>query len=111
MHSAKRWLLLAVLGLSGLLYAAGDGDLTAIVDSAVRHNPGLKSAEAQLEAARSGWREAQAQRLPMLSARSQWTRGDNPVYVFGSLLEQGRFGANNFAIDSLNHPSDLSNVQ
>ena len=100
-----------VLLFSGFLNAAETMDLASAVSAALAHNYGLKAAEAQVDAARAGLREAEAQRLPMLSARSQWTRGDNPVYAFGSLLEQGRFGPDNFAIDSLNHPSDLSNIQ
>lgn len=85
--------------------------LSTAVDAVLSHNSGMKAAEAQVRQAEAGQREAQAMRLPMLSARSQFTRGDQPVYVFGSLMEQGRFGPQNFAIDALNHPGDLSNIQ
>jgi outer membrane protein TolC len=33
-----------------------------------------------------------------------WQRGDQPVFVFSSLLSSRQFAAENFAIDSLNHP-------
>src|ERR1035437_386250 len=85
--------------------------LATAVDSVLAHNAGLKAAQSQIRAAEAGRRETQAMRFPMLSARSQFTRGDHPVYVFGSLMEQGRFGPQNFAIDALNHPGELSNIQ
>ena len=37
--------------------------------------------------------------------------GNNPVYVFGALLTQRQFSAQNFAIDSLNRPDPLNNFQ
>src|SRR5678816_4635335 len=33
------------------------------------------------------------------------------LLVFGTLLEQGRFGPENFAIDSLNHPNAINNFR
>lgn len=84
--------------------------LTALADAALARSPGLKAAQAQREAARSGLSAARMHRLPRLSAQSNWTRGDQPVFVFGSLLQQGRFTASNFALNSLNDPSYLSNI-
>ncbi len=103
--------LIASLLIAVPLMAAELPDLASLTNAVLAHNSGLKAAQAQMDSANAGLREAKSQRLPMLSARSQWTRGDNPVYVFGSLLEQGRFGADNFAVDSLNHPADLSNIK
>jgi outer membrane protein len=40
-----------------------------------------------------------------------WTRSDNPVFVFGSLLTQHQFGTQNFQIGSLNNPDFLNNFQ
>ena len=93
------------------LLAADLSGLGTAVDAVLAHNSGMKAAEAQVRQADAGRRETEALRLPMLSARSQVTRGDQPVYVFGSLMEQGRFGPQNFAIDALNNPGDLTNVQ
>jgi outer membrane protein TolC len=39
------------------------------------------------------------------------TTSNNPVFVFGSLLEQGRFGVNNFELSSLNNPDVLTNFR
>lgn len=55
--------------------------------------------------------EARAGYLPHVDATESWTRGDQPVYVFGSLLNQRRFGAPDFAIDALNHPDALANYR
>jgi outer membrane protein TolC len=46
-----------------------------------------------------------------LIATSSFTRSNNPVFVFGSLLEQGQFGPENFAINSLNHPDAINNLR
>jgi outer membrane protein TolC len=39
------------------------------------------------------------------------TRGNNPVFVFGSLLEQSRFGPQNFLLSSLNNPAPITNLR
>ena len=65
---------------------------------------GRQLADAQLQEARTG-------RWPSLQANETFTRSNNPVFVFGTLLEQGRFGPENFAIDSLNHPNAVNNFR
>lgn len=98
--------------LPGLLFAAAESQgMVAAVEAALAHSPQLKSADARVREAGLGRREALATRWPALSMRSQFTRSDNPIFVFGSLLEQSRFGPRNFAIDSLNNPGDLSNIK
>ena len=94
--------------------AAGSGEaltLSEAVEIALAKNPltrvaaaGRQLADAQLSAAR-------AIRLPLLQASESITTSNNPVFVFGSLLEQGRFGPNNFLIDSLNNPDALTNFR
>jgi outer membrane protein TolC len=60
---------------------------------------------AQEEAqARAGW-------LPRLDYAESWQRSNQPVFVFGSLLAQSRFAAENFALDALNHPDAVTNVR
>lgn len=85
--------------------------LPQAVEIALRTNPlvretgfGRDLAEAQLGEARSG-------RLPFVQLGESITRGNNPVFVFGSLLEQGRFGPQNFELNSLNNPDSLQNVR
>jgi outer membrane protein TolC len=51
--------------------------------------------------------ETQSGLFPRVSVTESWQRGDQPVFVFGSLLSARRFAANNFAIDALNHPHPI----
>lgn len=90
----------------------GDG-LTLIdaVEIALRRNPLTRATSAGRELARAELSEAESRRLPALTATGSFTRSNNPVFVFGSLLEQGQFGAENFAINSLNHPDAINNFR
>jgi len=85
--------------------------LSSAVDKALKNNPliritlsGREIADAQLREIRAGW-------FPLLQFSETFTRGNNPVFVFGSLLEQARFGPQNFQISSLNNPEPLSNFR
>ena len=44
-----------------------------------------------------------------MDASETWQRGNQPVFVFGSLLNQRRFTAADFALDALNHPDAIDN--
>lgn len=85
--------------------------LSAVVEKVARQNPDLKGARARIDGAESEFGGIRSLRYPRLAVRSSFMRGDNPVYVFGSLLEQQAFGPQNFAIESLNNPSDLTNIK
>lgn len=86
-------------------------DLSSVVEKVTARNPGLSGARARIEGAESEFREARSLRYPRFAVRSSYMRGDNPVYAFGSLLEQKKFGAQNFQIDSLNNPDYLTNIK
>jgi outer membrane protein TolC len=86
-------------------------DLETAIEKALADNPQtristtkLKIADAKIAAAKSG-------KLPSAQFTQSAVGSNNPVFVFGSLLEQGRFGPSNFAIDSLNNPSGLVNMR
>jgi outer membrane protein TolC len=88
-----------------------DLTLPAAVELALQSNPRVKAVlsnremmDAQVREARSGW-------WPLLQFSETFTRSNNPVFVFGSLLEQSRFGPENFAVDSLNNPDSLNNFR
>ena len=85
--------------------------LPSAVDSALKNNPlirmtlsGREIADAQLREVRAGW-------LPLLQFSETFTRGNNPVFVFGSLLEQARFSQQNFRLPALNNSDPLSNFR
>jgi len=77
--------------------------LVDAVEIALRRNPLMRATSALRQLADAELSEAQSRRLPTLITAGSFTRSNNPVFVFGSLLEQGRFGPGNFQLDSLNH--------
>ncbi len=85
--------------------------LEEAVKTALQNNSLVKASELGVEAAQARVRLATSAYLPKLSFDHNLTRGNNPVYVFGSLLTQRRFTLENFALDRLNAPPPLSNFQ
>ena len=85
--------------------------LTQAVEIALRTNPSMKVTAAGRQLADAQLQEARTGRWPSLQAAETFTRSNNPVFVFGTLLEQGRFGPENFAIDFLNHPNAINNFR
>lgn len=104
------YMALAVLLLAGSASAA---PLT--LDDAVRRaratHPSTVAAAAAVRAATERVAAAEAGRLPSADVTESWQRGNQPVYVFGSLLAQRRFLAENFALDYLNHPPATNNLR
>jgi len=104
--------LLSALMLAVQIPAAGPSvTLDQAVSDAIRTHPQIRVSEADIDAAASRIQQETASRLPKVQLSEAITRGNNPTYVFGSLLEQGRFGPENFAISSLNNPSALTNLR
>ena len=85
--------------------------LSQAVEIALAKNPLTRVAAAGRQLADAQLAGARATRWPLLQALESVTTSNNPVFVFGSLLEQGRFGANNFLISSLNNPAALTNFR
>ena len=78
--------------------------LDRALQEAVAQNASLNAARAGVAAEASRVSEAQARWFPQISFAETWQRGDQPVFVFSSLLSSRQFAAANFAIDALNHP-------
>ena len=91
--------------------SAGGLTLADAVQTALKNNPAIEAADAYSEAVTHGITVAQAGRYPRVDFAETATRGNNPVYVFGSLLTQGQFAASNFALSSLNYPPPLNNFR
>ena len=85
--------------------------LVDAVETALRRNPLTRATTAGRELADAELSDARSGRLPSLITSGNFTRSNNPVFVFGSLLEQGRFGPTNFQIDSLYHPDAINNFR
>ncbi len=85
--------------------------LSQAVEIALSRNPLTRATAAGRELADAQLSAAKAMRKPMLQASESVATSNNPVFVFGSLLEQGRFGPENFLISSLNNPAALTNFR
>jgi outer membrane protein len=92
---------------------AGADELTlnAAVEVALGANPLTRATASGRQIADAQLAEARAGRLPLVQVNQTLTHGNNPVFVFGSLLEQGRFGPENFQPDALNDPGAITNVR
>ena len=76
---------------------------------AMEKNPLRKAALADRKAATAGVREAQSFVMPHVTFSEQATRGNDPVYVFGSKLRQQRFTTDDFSLNKLNTPLPYGN--
>lgn len=104
-------LFVTVLVAVSPLRAQEDATATLTLAEAVRQsvaqNPDVLASRAGVDAAAAGLSAARAGYWPALSFAEGWQRGNQPVFVFGSLLNARRFGAGNFALDALNHPEAI----
>jgi len=64
----------------------------------------IDEADARIRRAQSGF-------WPRVDLTETVQRGNQPIFVFSSLLAQRRFTAANFAISSLNHPDPVTNTR
>ncbi len=85
--------------------------LRQAVEVALRQHPQVQAAGSSRQAAETRIRAARSGYLPRLQYAESFQRGNNPVYVFGSLLSQARFTEQNFALPALNRPDFLNNFQ
>ena len=83
--------------------------LPQAVNTALEKNPLRKAAIADTKVASAGVRAARSFLMPHLSFSETATRGDDPVYVFGSKLRQQRFTTADFALNKLNSPLPFGN--
>ncbi|MGZ5472761.1 MAG: TolC family protein [Thermoanaerobaculia bacterium] len=112
--------------MSGLLKSAGSALLllalasTAAAESltlrdavgeALARHPAIAVAGARQVVATAREAEARAGRFPRVDVAETVTRSNNPVFVFGSLLEQGEFAPRHFDPAFLNAPEALTNFR
>lgn len=89
------WLLPVVLG--GMLMAAGrvggaePWTLERSLAQAMVQNPDARIARERIAAARAGLAQADASYWPQVQVQSSYTRTDNPMMAFGSILNQRAF--------------------
>lgn len=102
------------LHLWAILLAAPVGaqeplSLKEAVRLALTKNQSVAAADATQQEAASSVTEAHSGYLPKIDYTESWTRSDNPVFVFSSLLTQHQFAAEDFQLGPLNRPDFLNN--
>ena len=83
--------------------------LRQAIDGALGRNPQVALAHADVQAAGAAASMARTALLPQLNFMEDISRGDDPVYVFGTELRQQRFTQADFSLDSLNRPTPIGN--
>jgi outer membrane protein TolC len=83
--------------------------LRQAIQLALKQNPDADAARAAAEEAKAGFTLARTQYLPQISFTEDMSRGNDPVYVFGTRLRQQRFTQADFALDALNKPQPIGN--
>jgi outer membrane protein len=81
------------------------------VEIALKNNPTVSASAAYAAAVRQGILVAKSGRYPRVDFSEGFTRGNNPVYVFGTLLTQRQFTPADFALNALNTPLPIDNFQ
>jgi outer membrane protein len=97
--------------ISAPLWGQAPLSLHDAVRTALRGNPAMTAASESSRAAEARVQEARGGRMPKVNYTESFTRSNNPVFVFSSLLTQHQFGEQNFAIGPLNRPAFLNNFQ
>jgi len=101
--------LLFLLGAS--LWAQDSLSLREAVRLSLRENKAIVGSTEGSRASDARITQARGGRLPKVNYSESFTRSDNPVYVFSSLLVEHQFAAENFNLGPLNRPDFLNNFQ
>lgn len=83
--------------------------LDNVMNNVKSKNLSLKINEENLNISKAQYRESLGAILPQLSISHQGFRTNNPVFAFGSRLNQGIFSQNDFDVNALNNPDAITN--
>ena len=98
------------LCMGGMVVTAQDSlTLRQAINQALGQNPEAAIARADNQEAKSAATMARAQLLPQLNFTEDISRGDDPVYAFGTRLRQRQFTQADFALNALNFPQPIGN--
>jgi outer membrane protein TolC len=104
--------LLLILLACGILSAQTAGTpitLSQAVGMTLDRNPQHKAAVAGTHISLAAVRESRVPLLPKIMFSESATRGNDPVYVFGTKLRQNSFSNADFALNKLNNPTPIGN--
>jgi outer membrane protein TolC len=106
-----RFLSLFLLFCLAGLGAAAQEPLTLLqaINQALGQNPEAAIAQAGNQDAKAAATMARTALLPQVGFTEDISRGDDPVYVFGSKLRQHQFTVADFAVYALNRPQPIGN--
>ena len=102
-------IILLTLAVASYSYAAESLTLEQAVDTALRNNPGLKAADAEIEAADAGVLRSSSGFLPKVTVSETWSKTDNPLMVLGTKLNQEIVTQSDFNPTVINNPEPISN--
>jgi outer membrane protein len=109
--SARCILLLAAVLVAVPASGQSPLSLSQAIARAKASNPDAGSAAAVEREAAERVAQIRGGYFPKVDVAESWQRGNNPVFVFSSLLAQRRFTAADFALDALNHPDATDNFR
>ncbi len=94
--------------------AGGQGDSTVLtlgsaILSAITHNPEIIAAKSRIEASSERIVQARSGMLPQINFTESFQRTTNPMWAFGTKLNQENINQQDFAPDLLNDPDPLNN--
>jgi len=103
----SRWLVL-LCAMAGLSAGAQEPlTLHQAIQQALGTSPEVRQAGAETQESKANASLARTQLIPQLSFTEDISRGDDPVYVFGSKLRQQAFTQANFAVNAMNRPQPV----
>jgi len=107
------WLTLVAPGKSRAQESSANPSITLeqAVQMALQQNPAFQTSKDDADAARARLKQMQSAWYPRFDFNQGFTRGNNPIYVFGTKLTQRQFSASDFALNRLNTPTPLDNFQ
>ena len=109
------WVVVAALFLGGAGLDVAFAQTPLTLEDAIHHAQGdtadARALASSIEEANARIQRAESGYWPRVDLTETVQRGNQPVYVFSSLLSQRRFTAANFAIPALNHPDPVTNTR
>jgi outer membrane protein len=102
-------LLFLLLAVAMTAYATEALTLDQAIETALKNHPGLKAADAQVEAAQANITKSRSGFLPKVNLSETWSKTDNPMMVLGTKLNQEIVTPADFNPATLNNPEPASN--
>lgn len=101
--------LLLIFAVAMYGYASERITLDQAIDMAIKNNPGLKVADAQVDVADAGVLRSASGFLPKVTVSETWSRTDNPMMVLGTKLNQQIATPMDFNPSVINNPDPITN--